>query len=57
MKKQHQYTLKEVEELRSNMIQMDQRHSEELGKMRDELSSADETIATLRRELQAKEGH
>ena len=56
LKKQHQYLLKEVEELRTNMMQMDQRHATEMESMREELSKADQTIGSLKEDLRSREG-
>ena len=56
LKKQHQYSLREAEELRLNMMQMDLRHATELDGMRNELHEADSTVVMLRNEIKAKDG-
>ena len=55
LKKQHQYSLKEVEDMRANMMQMNQSHMTEMEDMRDELFQKDRTIATLKTEVTTKE--
>ena len=55
LKKQHQYSLKEVEDMRANMIQMNQTHATEMEDMRDELFQKDRTLAILKTEVTTKE--